>query len=42
MHLRRVEEAFHVLIEAKDGRALLGFVAPEALENRRAIVNDVG
>jgi energy-converting hydrogenase A subunit M len=37
-----VDEALQVLVEAKDCRSLLGLVAADALEDRGAVVHDVG
>src|ERR1043165_8497034 len=41
VNLRRVEEALHVLAQAEDGGAAPRLVAAYALEDRRAVVQDV-
>ena len=41
VNLRRVDEAAHVFGQPEDGRAFVGVITSDALEDRRAVVNDV-
>src|SRR6266704_4945703 len=41
VNMAGVDQALHVFAQAKSRRALLGFVAADALKNRRAVADDV-
>src|SRR5438445_3368812 len=42
LNMAGVDQALHVFAQAKSRRAMLGFVAADALKNRRAVADDVG